>query len=591
MAASETPTTTEQPDGLPTMARPERWDVPYGDDMTESDVDRLLQYAPFNSFDPDRFPERTSLRDILLNDTRVRKFDTDNIIVREGDYGNSAYIILSGSVRLFMKSLPQSMLGRREPRKSFFRSIAQIWNRPKESEVLQTKIKEIRVDLPSRKVGDNFHVFLQDAPKVIERHNNITIGQGEVFGELGALGRTPRSNTIIAAEDCELLEIRWQGLREFRRYAPDWKNYIDQLYRENSLDSHLRATPLFTHLDSEQLKEVAKVTKFESHGTFDWHTSYQKLATASPKERLGHEPIIAREGDHANGIFLIRNGFARLSRSYNFGEQTKSYLSKGQNFGLAEIAWNYYSTNRLNQKNPELVPYQNSIRAIGYIDTLFIPTATIEDYVLKNLSNSELEAIFQDLDNGDLKNGLPTETKDTLPMDSLEFFVEHRIINGSAAMLINLERCTRCDDCVRACAAAHNNNPRFIREGKEIDGILIAQACMHCMDPICMIGCPTGAIHRDAEKGQIVINRDTCIGCSTCANSCPYGNIKMVDIRDQEGRLIRDEDNQLPIQKATKCDLCVDQLGGPACQRACPHDAMYRADMSNTGELAQWLNQ
>jgi Fe-S-cluster-containing hydrogenase component 2 len=46
-----------------------------------------------------------------------------------------------------------------------------------------------------------------------------------------------------------------------------------------------------------------------------------------------------------------------------------------------------------------------------------------------------------------------------------------------------------------------------------------------------------------------------------------------------------------PIQKATKCDLCFDQLGGPACQRACPHDALIRVDMRDKDALARWVNR
>jgi ferredoxin len=49
--------------------------------------------------------------------------------------------------------------------------------------------------------------------------------------------------------------------------------------------------------------------------------------------------------------------------------------------------------------------------------------------------------------------------------DMLEFLSENRFFNGTATMAINLDRCTRCDDCVRACAAAHDNNPRFLRHG------------------------------------------------------------------------------------------------------------------------------
>ena len=118
---------------------------------------------------------------------------------------------------------------------------------------------------------------------------------------------------------------------------------------------------------------------------------------------------------------------------------------------------------------------------------------------------------------------------------------------------------------------------------------MVANACMHCSDPVCMIGCPTGAIHRTSMEGQVVINDATCIGCATCANSCPYDNIRMVDIRDANGNFILDEETNRPIVKASKCDLCVDQMEGPACQRACPHDALRRVDMRDLRPIVDWL--
>ena len=114
---------------------------------------------------------------------------------------------------------------------------------------------------------------------------------------------------------------------------------------------------------------------------------------------------------------------------------------------------------------------------------------------------------------------------------------------------------------------------------------------MHCADPVCMLGCPTGAIHRVPETGQVVINDNTCIGCGSCATNCPYDNIRMVEIRDSAGAFYVDRDTNKPILKATKCDLCVDQPGGPACQRACPHDALERIDFKDFGRLADWLDR
>jgi Fe-S-cluster-containing dehydrogenase component len=65
----------------------------------------------------------------------------------------------------------------------------------------------------------------------------------------------------------------------------------------------------------------------------------------------------------------------------------------------------------------------------------------------------------------------------------------------------------------------------------------------------------------------------------------------MVPIRDPAGSYILDENTHTPIVKATKCDFCVEQIGGPACVRACPHDAMARVDMSDVDFLSGWIRR
>jgi Fe-S-cluster-containing hydrogenase component 2 len=107
-----------------------------------------------------------------------------------------------------------------------------------------------------------------------------------------------------------------------------------------------------------------------------------------------------------------------------------------------------------------------------------------------------------------------------------------------------------------------------------------------------MIGCPTGAISRRQDTGEIVINQKTCIGCSTCATSCPYENIRMVNIRDtsQDSSIMVDPTGKA-IEKATKCDLCSEHKGGPACERACPHDALKRVNLVNMDEMSRWLKR
>src|SRR5439155_5433887 len=221
---------------------------------------------------------------------------------------------------------------------------------------------------------------------------------------------------------------------------------------------------------------------------------------------------------------LIRAGFARVSQRFGNGHRTLNYLGAGQLYGLQEIAHNL--------RQPDAaVPLQYTLRVIGYAHVLMIPTAIMQTVVLPTIPSQNLPALIETAEKQE--NGPPAaiDAGAKIGVDMLEFLTENRFFNGTATMLINLDRCTRCDDCVRACAAAHDNNPRFLRHGPISDRFMVANACMHCVDPVCMIGCPTGAIHRDDFGGQVVINPATCIGCKACFNNCPYEAIRMVEIR------------------------------------------------------------
>lgn len=560
-----------------THVHPQRWDQPFGLFMTDLDVDRLLTIPEISSIDESKFPSHIPLRGILKNDARIVKFSAGDIVIREGDYGNSAFLILDGSLKVVLfPGLPGEMLGRRTIRKkTLWQALKQLWNQRKIPEVRD--VKRYGQNALIREAADlgASHVFLQDVPAILSKNKTASLGKGALFGELAALGRTPRTSTIFAENDVELLEIRWQGLREFRKYDPEWRRLIDQRYRQNALNAHLRATSIFSHLKDDDLQEVADATLFETYGKFDWHLTYNKLQDQEKMKGIKDEPIISRQGDYPDGVLLVRAGFARVSMDRGHGQQTLTYLGTGDFYGADELfrAW---------QGEPN-VSMRVTITALGYAELLRVPSRIVEKHLFAYWT-SEREGVRQATEQSSGESRRLQDFIDRTLTDGalLEWAVEERFVNGTQAMLINLDRCVRCDDCVRACSAAHGGNPRFIRHGKTFENWMVANACMHCADPVCMIGCPTGAIHRSMSGGMVIINDDTCIGCETCANSCPYSNIRMVSIRDNAGQFITDPQNQKPILKATKCDLCADQISGPACVFACPHDAMRRVDFRKT---------
>jgi Fe-S-cluster-containing dehydrogenase component/CRP-like cAMP-binding protein len=567
------------------LERPQRWDAAFDPNMTDEDVSRLLLTAPFSGMDAEKFPKRTPLREIIRNDMRLLKFRKGEIIMRQGDYGTSAFLILQGTARVVLKpDLAPSLLGRQATnKKGIFRTLAQLWNRSRPPEVLPRTLLGQSSGVSARQNESETRVFLQDVPRILDQHRTAEMFAGEFFGEIAALSRMARTSTIFAdSDDAELLEIRWQGLRDLMKYDDALRTHINKIYRERALASYLRATPLFKNLSKEQLATVAEAVEFSTYGDYDWSGEYKRLAQAG-SVRPEKEPVIVGEGDYPNGIVLLRAGFARVSQKFGGGERTLNYIGAGQIFGLNEIAHNW-------RNQDAAVNFQFSLRAIGYTHLLVIPTRVMEEIVLPSLPKNELPLPVEKVD-GDLDSAPPAAAvREKVGAEILEFLTENRFFNGTATMVIDLDRCTRCDDCVRACAATHDNNPRFLRHGPSAGRLMIANACMHCADPVCMIGCPTGAIHRESFAGQVVINPATCIGCKSCFTNCPYEAIRMVEVRDERGEALVDQEMR-PIAKATKCDLCVENYGGPSCERACPHGALTRMNLNNLDSLSRWLKR
>lgn len=166
------------------------------------------------------------------------------------------------------------------------------------------------------------------------------------------------------------------------------------------------------------------------------------------------------------------------------------------------------------------------------------------------------------------------------------------------AMLIDVEKCIGCGNCVRACAEENNVPDGFFRtwveryqvrdwraEHPEVDSpnggkdgfpddhpligknFFVPKLCNHCETSPCVQVCPVGATFISPD-GVVLIDQNYCMGCRYCVQACPYGC-----------RFINPTTNT-----ADKCSLCYHRITKgltTACCETCPTGARQLADLKN----------
>jgi tetrathionate reductase subunit B len=166
------------------------------------------------------------------------------------------------------------------------------------------------------------------------------------------------------------------------------------------------------------------------------------------------------------------------------------------------------------------------------------------------------------------------------------------------AMLVDVEKCIGCGNCVRACSEENKVPEGFFRtwveryqvrdwrsEHPEVDSpnggmdgfpddhppvgknFFVPKLCNHCETSPCVQVCPVGATFISPD-GVVLVDQSYCLGCRYCVQACPYGC-----------RFINPT-----TETADKCTLCYHRITKgltTACCETCPTGARQLADLRN----------
>ena len=449
-----------------------------------------------------------------------RRFRKGELICKEGEFGSTAFYLLEGKAQVALSS-PMAHVKTQGGAQGFFKRLTSTLA-PRAADKRDEEARDRTIPI--------------DASVDLNYENPVAeLGPGDLFGEMTCMNFYPRSATVRAESDVVAYEML-RNVLDIMLKNKTFRAQVDANYRKRALENHLRGVPMFADLSAdfiEHLKENVELLRF------------------APGQ------VIAKQGEAAESFYLVRIGFVKISESYPGGELVLAYLSRGDYFGEIGLLGGGVRT--------------ATCTALDHVEVVRVSGDDFRQMVERFPGvRRGLEVVAEE------RRAANAQRMQMVHNVPIEQFLSQGLMEAQSLLVLDLEKCTRCDACVNACADAHDGVTRLVRDGLRFDQYLVATSCRQCRDPLCMVGCPVGSIRR--RNSLEVIIEDWCIGCGLCARNCPYGNINLhpfeVLAEDPEhaGRK-----KATVKQKATSCDLCT-HLKEPSCVYACPHDAAHRVD-------------
>src|SRR3954471_13515524 len=277
-------------------------------------IDQLLEYLPALKEIP-----RAQLENWAKGAAVLHRYRKGEIVCEEGEFGSTAYYIVSGTVDIFIHN-PLAHLRTHPVRNFLGRSMKRM------KSFLTDDHTDRRPEAHQRKfIGIDANVDLPINRPLAQ------LGAGELFGEMTCRTFQPRSATVQAREPCVMVEVlrvildMLVGNRQVSEASKatskvkmptfkgtSFKAEMEKKYRERSLSNHLRAVPLFASVDDEFVEHLRQHVELVS---------------------FNQNQVICKEGEEADAFFLIRSGMVRGSNALTGGDMVRTYLSRGDYFG------------------------------------------------------------------------------------------------------------------------------------------------------------------------------------------------------------------------------------------------------------------
>lgn len=407
------------------------------------------------------------------------------------------------------------------------------------------------------------HLDGPDRDHIIERLNEALSRR-----DLALPGEWP--DAVLNAEARAMLQVAPGGLNDAEQFR------LNRLLLEAAIPGALSASPRPVPLTGAEFDDFTTRLAAAHRQKFGKVLRPERLEVVRDRKTGTRKGVVVcTQGEPADSVILVLTGMVRVSVDLPGGRTMVNNL--GGDTCCGEMA--------ALDAAADGTPPKRTAHVESLCDTTIL---RLDRDVLRTVCQGPYAALLDKLQRERQLVTMRDELARTgrlLPPTEPPLAIAERLMLTRNVLLIDMVKCTRCDQCVRGCAEAHDMQPRFHRANPELrfGRWEVAGACLHCLDAPCQQACPVGAITL-LDDSAVQIHRDRCIGCSQCANECPFGVIDMYEPTSPA-----DAPSSKKGVVANKCDLCLTEQRDPPCVACCPYDAAQRVTpVEFFPELRSW---
>ncbi len=195
------------------------------------------------------------------------------------------------------------------------------------------------------------------------------LGEGALFGEMALIQASPRTASVEALGDADLLEIDAQALANMAEHLDTVALALDRFARDRLLNNLMATSPIFRPFNRQQRLDLLR--RFSGH-------------------EVSPGTIVINEGDEGRGLYVVLSGEMEVTKEQEGHQVPLARLKSGDVFGEISLIKGFPATATVKAAKQSTVLFLDRIYFQRLVDALPEIRKLFEEMTEERLADTSL---------------------------------------------------------------------------------------------------------------------------------------------------------------------------------------------------------